>query len=334
MRISRAITLLVLGACHGGGGDPGVDAGPACDYTETDDVGNATTAEPANLTIGAQTRNLCGSVDPGHYDAATRTVDVDRFRVTVEAASADLLVRFFADAGVDTADFSVLIFTTAQPPTLLNGGRLDTTHGDHGVFRSTLVAGTYDVVVQVRAGADLAAPAAYKVRLLADAPCAPITDPAKYVEAHDNADSRGNDVVAVDFSKASPFTSMPGAPEPTGLQVEPAKPVRITGTSAAVDGTDQFLDRDTYELATSAMTNELSVRLAWPAGADLDYVVFQDRSTVETASSTTAGGDGTELATFAVKPGATYWLWVGARTGSVGLPATYDLSVCGTRVDQ
>src|SRR5258706_68851 len=88
-------------------------------------------------------------------------------------------------------------------------------------------------------------------------------------------------------SIACAFTSMPGAPEPTGLTIAPAMPLRISGSSADVTGTDQFLDRDTYQLATDAMTNELSVLLAWPAGADLDYVVFQDQTTTETASSAT-----------------------------------------------
>jgi hypothetical protein len=332
----RALSLVILlAACSGGNdnADASVDAGPICDYTELDDVGNATTAESANVTIGAQTRNLCGSINTGHFDAATGTVDVDRFRVTVEAASADLLVRFFAGAG--GSELSVLIFNTAPAPTLLNGGRLDAALGDHGVFRSSLAAGTYDVVVRVRATADLAAPIDYKVRLLADAPCAAISDPAAYTEAHDNADSRGNDVVAVDFSKAPAFAPATGsAPEATGLTIAPKQPVRISGTSADVTGTDQFMDRDTFQFATDAATNELSVRLAWPAGADLDYVVFQDQSTTETASSTNAGGDGTELATFAVKPSSTYWLWVGGRKGSAGLPAAYDVSVCGTQVTE
>jgi hypothetical protein len=327
----RALLLIaVLGACgdDGATADAAPDAGPLCDYTEANDVGNATAPEAANLTIGHQTRNLCGTINPGHYDAASNTVDVDRFNVTVDG-SADVLVRFFA-TGVDTSDLSVLIFDSGQ--SLLNGGHLDTKLGDHGAFRSSLVAGTYDVVVRLRATADVAAAIDYKVRVLADAPCTPITAAAAYTEAHDNADNHGNDVVAVDFSKSTPFTTMPGTAEPTGLTITPAMPVRISGSSADAPGADQFSDRDTYQLATDAMTNELSVLLAWPAGPDLDYVVFQDQSTTETASSTTAGGDGTELATFAVKPSATYWLWVGGRKGTTGLPAAYDLSVCGAQV--
>src|SRR5258706_4443052 len=241
----RTLSLIaILAACSGDQVPPDA-AGPACDYTELDDVGNATTAELASTTIGAETRNLCGSINTGHYDAASGTVDVDRFRVTVEAAGADLLVRTFASAGA-TSELSVLIFDTAPAPTLLNGGHVDATLGDHGVFRSTLIAGTYDVVVRVRAGADLTGTIDYKVRLLADAPCAPITAPAAYVEAHDNADSRGNDVVAVDFSKPPFFTSVSGAAEPTGLTIAPKTPLRLSGTSADVAGTDQFMDRDTY----------------------------------------------------------------------------------------
>jgi hypothetical protein len=335
----RALAIfLVLGACgssahHNGAVDAGPDAGPICDYTEADDVGNATTAETSSVAVGAGTHNVCGTVNVGHYDAATSTVDVDRYRVTVETATADLLVRSFASPGLGTADFSVLIFTAAQPPTLVNGGQLDLSRGDHGVFRTSLVAGSYDIVVRARASADLAAPVDYRIRLVPDEPCAAITAPAAYVEAHDNADSRGNDMIAIDFSKSTPFTPVTNsAPEPTGLAIEPQMPVRISGTSANIAGTDQFMDRDTFQVTTTATTNELSVLLAWPPGPDLDLVVFQDQSTTETASSTTPGGDGSELATFAVKPSATYWLWVGGRQGSTGLPAGYDLSVCGAQV--
>src|SRR5262249_22557166 len=150
----------------------------------------------------------------------------------------------------------------AQPPTLVNGGTIDPALGDHGVFRSSLAAGTYDVVVHARATADVGAPIDYKVRLLADAPCQGIATPPAYTEAHDNADNHGNDVVAADFSRAAPFTMMPtGAPEMTGLTLEPGKPMRLSGSSADVAGADQFMDRDTFQLTTSATTNELSVLL-------------------------------------------------------------------------
>jgi hypothetical protein len=297
-----------------------------------DDAGNKTTPEMTSVVLGTAVRTLCGTVDTGHYDAATQTVDVDTFRVTVDTVPTDLRVRFFADAaGLATVqEFSVLVFDTQPTPRLLNGGLLDTTLSDHGVFRTSLAIGTYDIVVRARNNADVAAPFTYSVRFVVDAPCPALTAKASYTESHDGASNTGNDVLSVDFAMKPSFAMIAGMAEPTGITVKPDTKVRVSGTSAAVTGTDAYMDRDTYEIATDAQTNELSVLLGWAgAGVDLDYVVFKEGTTIETAEASTAGADGSELATFAVEPSTKYWLWVGASKTSTALPATYDVDVCG-----
>ena len=98
-----------------------------------------------------------------------------------------------------------------------------------------------------------------------------------------------------------------------------------------VTGTDEYLDRDTYEITTDGVTNEMTVRLNWAAGtADLDFIVFEEGQLKPSVESNITGTDGQELQTFAVKPKTKYWVWVGAFHGSTGLPMSYDLSIYGS----
>jgi len=324
----RGAMLLVVAAACGNGG-PGSDAAPKqCDYTEKSDATNDAQSEMTGLMIGAGTQELCGNLDNGHYDAVTKTVDLDTFRVTA-AAQADLRVRFFGATGVENlTEFSVLVFSTDTAPVLLNGAYFDATLGDHGVFRASLPPGTYDIVVRARAGADIAAPIGYKVRFLPDLECPQIAKPS-YTEQHDGASNTGNDQLAIDFSKNPVASMIAGTAESTGLKIDPFTQDRISGTAAMVSGPDGYMDRDTYVFTTGALTNELSVRLDWPGGADLDYVVFAAMATTPTGASTVASQTGPELAIFAAKPGTQYWLWVGAAKSSTTLPVTYDAAVCG-----
>jgi hypothetical protein len=337
------ILAFVLVACGNdnngntdGQGSNTPDAPSPCDYTEASDGANATTAEITNVTVGGGDRTLCGAINPGHFDTSSKKVDEDHFRVTVGAPSA-LLVRFFGDAGIETlALYSVLIFDTSNPSALINGGHLDATLGDHGVFRTSLPAGSYDVVVRGQAAADLSAPINYKVRIVAESPCAAITTAASYTEANDGASNNSNDVMTVNFSADPAFVATAAttdAAEATGVTIDAMTPVRISGSSASVAaGSDQYLDRDTYQVMTGASTNELAVRLGWQGAVDLDYVVFQDGTTTATGASTTASTTPDEYATFAVKPSTSYWVWVGAAKGSTATPAAYDLSMCGAQV--
>ena len=329
--------LLAVAACGGNGNHPMPDAAPPpCDYTEAADGTNNTMAEASGLTIGGLTQNICGQVDGGHYEMGTQIVDVDKFRIDV--GQGVLLVRAFGDSS-SLGALDVMIFDTNANPTLKNGVTIDSTLGDHAVFTTSLAEGTYDVWVVARASADISTPVPYKVRFVPDDPtmrCPTVTDPPAYTEAHDNADNLGNDVVSVDFGKSTPYaltTSTTDAPETSGVTLGTDKPARISGSSANVMGTDEYMDRDTFQLTTDAMTNEIALRINWPAGStDMDAILFAENQMVATGSAVRSGNDGNELTSFAVKPSTSYWLWVGAVKGSTGLPAAYDVSLCGSNV--
>ena len=343
----RALAIAVMLAACGndhdgtnpdapGSGSSSPDAPLPCDYTETSDGANATTAETTNVTVGGGDRTLCGSIDPGHFNTTSKTVDEDRYRVSVGSNGA-LVVRFGGDAGIETLSlYSVLIFDTAATPALLNGGHFDATLGDHGVFRTSLPAGNYDVVVRGQAAADSSAPIKYKVRISAESACATVTAAASYTEAHDGTSNTGNDVMTVNFAADPSFAPTPAttdAAEPTGLTIDAMTPLRLSGSSASIaPGSDQYLDRDTYQFTTGAATNELAVRLGWQGAVDLDYLVFKDSTVAATGASTTASTSPDEYATFAVEPNTSYWIWVGAAKGSTALPAAYDVSMCGAQV--
>src|SRR5438552_5256068 len=99
--LAVAATGALAGACNDGGSaaDARNDAilfydAPVtapCDYTETSDIGNGTTAEVTALTIGGAPRAICGSIDPGHL--VGHLVDDDRYSFDAPAGGADVIVR-------------------------------------------------------------------------------------------------------------------------------------------------------------------------------------------------------------------------------------------------
>ena len=326
------------GGGNGDGGGTADAAPPACDYTEMSDSTNDTTPENTGLTVGATTRNICGQVDTGHYDSSTMVVDVDMYSVTVGATTAELVIDFEDQTPASLTDFLVEIFDNNTPATLLYAGDYNGALADHGAYIAELPTGTFNVVVTATAGVAVGTAIPYKVRLVADTPttrCPDLTGMnADYTEAHDGASNTGNDVVLINFSQDPSFTMTPytSAPEPTMLTINPKMNSHIVGSSAMLaQGSDTYLDRDTFAITTGSNTNELSVRLNWPGStADLDYVVFPASSIMfanEAATLTSSSQD--EFATFAVKPSASYWLWIGAYKGSTGLPIAYSASVCG-----
>lgn len=346
-----------IAACGGGGGARPIDAAPAadgpavdtpapdagpppCGYTERADASNdptdatgAPAAELTELTVGTVPRTLCGTINTGHFNVDTSTVDADAFRVT---AATDLVVRFSAAPGVAAAmDFSVRVFTTDDNPVLLHEERNNEVIRDHGAFPIVLPPGTYDVVVSARNAADLAASFDYAVQLAPDGParCPAVTAPATYTEAADGAGA-DNDVVAVDFDFDPNFqltASTTDAPEPTGLTIDSTTPIRITGSSADEDAEDDYRDRDTYLIRTSATTTELTLRLDWAAAtAGFDYRVFPAGQTDSIGASFGFIGAGTEdYSVVAVNPDSAYWIWIASRDASTDLPAAYDLTICG-----
>lgn len=351
MRPMRALrSMCVLGAVTACGGetsrspdaaiapDAPADAPPSeCSYSEAADTSNDPAgdpasnpmAEPTRLEIGTEPRTLCGRIQPGHFHVDTGTIDADAYRVTT-AGTADLVVRFAHSGPADVA-FSVFVFDTEQNPALLFGGSTNTVVPDHGAFLGSLPAGTYDVVVSAHGAADLAAASDYKLQIAPDAAsrCPAVTATAAYTEA--DAAGAGNDVIAVDFDAEPHFQLTPAddAAEPTGLTIDTATAIRITGTSGDDDAADDYMDRDTYLVRTAAATRELTLRLRWAdEHADLNYIVFPADQTDEAGDSLRF--DGTEeYNVVAVKPDSAYWIWVGGHDGSTGLPATYDLSICG-----
>lgn len=329
-------------AC-GGEADRPVDAAPTpdaspppCAYTEKTDAANDPAAEPTGLTVGSKPLTLCGTINTGHFHTDTNTVDVDAYRVTSDGTS-NLVVRFSGSSGsaasAANVDFSVFVFNTDEHPTLLSGGHNNAIVHDHGAFLISLPAGTYDVVVTASNSADLTAPFDYKVQIAPDGPtrCPAVSAPAAYAEAADGTGGN-NDVVALDFDfdPAAQLTAASAdAPEATGLTIDGLTPIRITGTSANEDAEDDYMDRDTYLIQTGAATSELTLRLDWADPQNnLDYFVFP-------AGQTQALGAGThfegheEYDVVPVEPDTKYWIWVGSHDGSTGLPATYDLTICG-----
>lgn len=314
------------------------DAGPPpCGYTEQADTTNEATVELTELTVGATPQILCGTINAGHFDMDSTTVDVDRYRVTSDGTN--LIVRFAGAPGAADAavmpDFSVSVFTTDDNPLLLSGARNSAIVPDHGAFLLALPAGMYDLAVRVQSATELAAGFDYRVQIAPDGPtrCPAVTAPASYTEAADGTGA-DNDVVAVAFGVdgVPPYqltASTADAPEPTGLTIDGTTPVRITGSSADENADDDYMDRDTYLVHTAATTGELTLRLLGGSEqAPLDYLVFPAGQTDPLGDSFPSPIND-KYNVVAVKPDSAYWIWVGRHDGSTGLPAAYDLTLCG-----
>jgi hypothetical protein len=176
-------------------------------------------------------------------------------------------------------------------------------------------------------------PVVYSIDLVEDPDDCTAAATVSYAESSDGAGSRGNDAVAIEFSPAAKFTGTSGTPEPSGLVLDPAAIAELTGESASVGSAgDDYRDRDSFEIATDALTDELEIRLRWDAAAaDLDLFVFESGPGDELSSgiASLVGAGRTESATISVTPGSAYWLWVGAIDGASAAEASYVLTVCG-----
>ncbi len=306
------------------------DNAKPCDYVETDDTGNATTSETTNLTIDDHGVHVCGAIDSGHFVGVVDQLDQDSYRVTV-ATAGPMLVQIFGGDGVTLfSDMSVRLFDTAANPTLLAEGLYVPTLADHGAFLVTLAPGDYDLIVSAHAPGELSAPVPYRIRLSPMPACDALTN-TDYTEAHDGDSSTGNDMVDINFTQDPSFTataSTTDAPESTGLAIGAGQSYLIAGASTNTPNTDQYLDRDTFDLATDDTANELAIRLDWDStSSDLDYVVFEASTLTPVAISNVTSTSVHELATFAVQPSTHYWLWVGGFKG--GTPTPYRATTCG-----
>lgn len=310
-----------------------------CEYTETSDSTNDPSGDPdtaapesTGLVVGGAPHTLCGTIDTGHYRAETQTVDSDAYRFTTDR-DGTVIVRFAGAPGAAApSELSVFVFATGDGGGLLFGATSSPAVPDHGVFLVALPAGTYDVVVTARSPQDLAAGFGYALQIAPDSPtrCA-VPATADYREAGDGGGS-DNDVIAIDFDR-DPATQLTAnasdLAEPTGLVIGSAAAARISGSSAAEDAEDAYMDRDTYLIRTGATTGELTLRLDWTElQANLDDFVFPaDQTTALGFSLHTEGNE--EYNAIAVQPDTAYWIWVGGHDGSANLPAAYDLTICG-----
>lgn len=346
MRALSALPLLLLAACGDDAPvqtvdappvaiDAAIDAAvpPGCDYAEQSDLTNDDVSSPAGtpevtgLTFATKTV-VCGTFDATHFDGDI-TVDIDAFSLTL-AADADVLVRLHG-TGIGGPEFvGVDVYGGATFNQLVG---TNTVIGTHGVTSIPLPAGTYELAAFALNSTAVTASLPYRIEVVTDAPatrCPELTT-GGYAEANDGGASTGNDTIRL-LSGTPPAltTSTADAPEPTAFSITGGMSYRVTGSAADVATADLYEDVDTYAIATAAATNELTVRLTWPGTTtNLDYRLFEANMTEPVMAAVTAANTGPELRTFAVKAGTSYWLLVGAKTGTGGLPAAYTATLCG-----
>ncbi|MBA3454815.1 MAG: hypothetical protein H0T42_17135 [Deltaproteobacteria bacterium] len=345
MRALHALPLLLLAACGDDGAqqpvdapltlDAAIDAGLpiGCDYAErrdltNDDVSSGSgSPEPTGLMFTTKTV-ICGTLEATHFDGDI-TVDIDAFTFSL-AADADVLVRLHG-TGLATPELvGVDVYGGASLNQLVGSNSVI---GSHAVTAIRLTAGTYKLSAFALHSAALASAMPYRLEVVADAPatrCPELTT-GGYAEMADGAASTGNDMIRLVSGTPPAQTASPGdSPEPTAFSIAGGTNHRITGSAADVAVADVYEDVDTYAFATSATTNELGVRLTWPgATTNLDYLLFEASSAEPVIRQITTATQGPELRTFAVKTGTSYWLLVGAKAGTGGLPAAYTATLCG-----
>ncbi len=347
MRALRALPLLVLALAACGDDNPyhPIDAPPAidampdaaipsgCDHVEqrdltNDDVSSAAgTPEATGLTFATKTV-VCGTFESTHFDGDI-TVDVDGFTLTL-AADADVLIRLHG-AGITGPELvGGDIYTGATFNQLV--GSFSVT-GTHGVTAVRLPAGTYELTAFALNSTAIASSIPYRLEIITDAPatrCPELTT-GGYAEASDGTGSTGNDMIRLVSGTPPALTaSTTDAPEPTAIAIAGGMNYRVTGTAADVAVADVYEDVDTFAIATAAQANELAVRLTWPGTAtNLDFLLFEAGMADPVIRAITTATQAPELRTFAVKPATSYWLLVGAKAGTGGLPAAYSASVCG-----
>jgi hypothetical protein len=348
MRCTHTISLFLLAvaACSDSNGgtpdanlihpDTAIDAPPpppGCDYGElhddTNDDISSNTGLPETTGVSFSTSTvLCGKIHATHFDGTQMLVDSDAYTIDV---AADSSVRVTLTGAGAEALGDVTVYIEDGADTFYAG----TFFTNHATTNAQLAAGSYKITVVAGNDTALAADIDYKVKITTDDPttrCTKATTAANYAEAHDGPGSTGNDMVAVNFlaDPARALTTAADVPEPSAITAMTGMKYRISGASANVDAADEYHDRDAYLFTTGPTTNELSVRLNWASTmTDLDLLVFPAGNVTEIGASALVGNTEDEFTTFAVKPNADYWLWVGAYddpAGVYGVP--YDATIC------
>lgn len=350
--LSLATGLAVaLAACGDDGGSAGPDAyvasdgGPAadartdtCDFAESDDAGNDTEAEATGLTTGPRALAICGQLDP--RAPVENVVDVDRYTFEV-ARGGSFLIRVDGNVG---GNLALVVSETSLAAGGAGAFRGDGVYiGDHLVYFTLLEADLFQVEVRGLATAQPRVAVPYTITIAEDTPdtrCASVTGTAAYAEAADTATNTGNDVATVTWTPmftTAQTAAVTDAPEPSGvaLAITAGMSYKATGGTGTPNGgaVDDYLDRDTYVIATGGDTNELAIRLTWPdADADLDFLLFavpsDNAAPVPIAFGTLASTTAPEFTTTATLRSTQYWLWVGHYDGAE-VDKPYELTLCG-----
>jgi hypothetical protein len=303
---------------------------PGC-YMEAAEATNDVTAEPTGQTVGATGARLCGTIADDTPTGPNDFIDIDRYEVQV-ADAGPVLVRLVSQ-GATALDRTEVSVHEGNPLDFLAGGDL---FGGHAVTVLAARAGTYVIEVSARNATMPGTATPYEVRVDRDDPLRCTPPPAvTYTEADDGMNNNLNDV---GVAMGRTFTLSPAtgdAPEPSAeeLAIEPGFSYQVDGVAGMHNLTAGFLDRDTYLVETGPDTNQLDIRLSWPAGgmpSDMDwYLLDATTPTAPTYVQASALVDNPEYQATAVLPGTTHYLWVGNRMGSVQ-PHDYTIVICGS----
>ena len=324
------------------GPDALVQAG--CSYNETSDSTNGTTVEQSGQTLTADPVTLCGSIATTAPDSSG-LIDTDQISFTI-ATEGDYLFQLSAPT-LDSATFADVQVLDSSA-NVVNSGLY---FGNHAVVAVHLTPDTYTVEVDAFGQAAPASIIPYKVVVTTDnqaTRCVTITANADYAEANDGVSNAGNDMVDVSFSQTgiteTPTAATTDMPEPTGLTLTAGGSKRITGVSGNVAaGSDDYRDRDSFNIAVGAATNQLDIRINWSGSAsDFDAFLFPqigaaDTTVQDVGSIINTNQTGPEYGALAVTPSTNFTLWVGVFNDVAGqgtvvpvLPANYDITVCAS----
>jgi len=291
--------------------------------------------ERTNLSLGASGRGftVCGQLDPA--EATGQVTDYDSYVFEVDGpAQVNLRIELRATAEAGQIGLDLFRVEDGLPVPVATGPFLN----GYALVAGVVVApGSYWVsAVGWPPATD--GPIGYAISVAENLDsCPPAEGMPDYSEAAD-ADSRGNDTVAIDYPAPPRVTEADDQPEPTALVLTAGTVALVHGQSGAVESAgDSYLDRDAYEIETGPDTSELELRLAWEDGdVDLDVYLFEagdPGNDYSVGLGTSIGGSGDELLTVNVDPEQRYWLWVGAfdstaQGGGTDLPRDYDVTLC------
>ena len=319
-----------------------------CSYNEVADSTNDTTAEASGQTLTTAPITLCGSIAANTPDSTSGLVDTDTMTFTI-ATEGDYLLQLSAPT-LDPTSQQVFL---SLSDSMMNGDGSGQFFGGHAVIATHLTPDTYTFEMDALASAMPAAVIPYKLVISTDTPntrCVNITTSADYVEAHDGTGNTGNDMVDVSWGMNGPTetvtTPTTDVPEPTALTLTTGGSKRITGVSANVTNTDDYFDRDSFNIAVGAGTNQLDIRINWTGtAADFDAFLFPaigatDTMVQDVGGLTAESETSPEYGALAVTPSTNYTLWVGdfnVSTDSSGpdttantFPENYDITICAS----